>query len=134
MSQKLIRSLYEQRLATWAATKSLQVAWQNIKFTPPPGAHLRAFLLPARTDSQDLAGTHRAYLGVFQVSIMAPHDLGPGAAETLADEIAALFPLNLRLTSSLTVQIVTPCSQGPSIPGDTHYVVPMSFGYRADTI
>lgn len=134
MTQKLIRSLYEQRLAAWAAARSLPVAWQNVSFTPPAsGIYLRAFLLPANTDSLDLEGGHRLYTGVFQVSIVTPNGQGSGAAEQLAADLDAEFPCNLRLTSGLfAVQIVSPCSQGPMIQGDTHFMLPVSFRYRAD--
>lgn len=135
MSQRLIRQLYEQRLATWAAGKPLPVAWQNVALTPPAGTYLRAFLLPADTDSQDMAGDHRAYTGVFQVSIVTPNGQGSGAAEELAEELAALFPMALRLTSgAFAVQIIAPTSIGQQIPGDTHLTLPVWFRYRADTI
>lgn len=135
MSQKLIRQLYEQRLATWAATKSLPVAWQNVPFTPPAGTYLRAFLLPADTDSIDLAGAHRGYAGVFQVNIVAPEGQGSGAADTLADELDELFPNNLPLNSgAFGVQTITPCSAGPAIQDGTRYAIPVWFRYRADTI
>lgn len=135
MSQKLIRQLFEQRLNTWALAKPIQVAWQNMPFTPPAGAFMRAFMLPADTDSQDMASAHRAYTGVFQVSIEAPNGQGSGSAETLAAEIDALFPNGLRLTSgAFAVQVISPCSIGPAIQGETRYLLPVWFRYRADTI
>lgn len=135
MSNKLIRTLYEQRLAAWAATKPLPVAWQNVPFTAPAGTYLEAFLLPADTDSLDVAGDHRVYTGVFQVSIVAPKGQGSEPAETLGEEIAALFPNNLLLSSgTFAVQSISPCSIGPAIQGGTHYTVPAWFRYRADTI
>lgn len=146
MSQKIIRSLYESRLAAWAAARSpaLPIAYQNLEFPgknpdgsqkPMPATYLRAFLLPAETDSLDLAGDHRLYQGLFQVSIVAPTDKGAGAAEQIVNELVALFPLNLRLTKDgLTVQVITPASQGPSIQESISYMVPVSFRYRADAI
>lgn len=135
MSSKIIRSLYEQRLAAWAAARSLPVAWQNVPFTPPSsGLYLRAFLLPATTDSLDLEGVHRLYTGVFQVSIVAQSGQGSGAVEQLATDLAAEFPLNLRLASGeFAVQIIAPCSQGPAIQDGSSYLIPVSFRYRADT-
>lgn len=136
MSNRLIRSMYEQRLAAWASARSLPVAWQNVQFTPPAsGIYLRAFLLPADTDSLDLEGAHRLYAGIFQVSIVAPSGHGSGAAEQLAADLDAEFPCNLRLTSgSFAAQIISPCSQGPAIQGDTHLMLPVSFRYRADAV
>ena len=137
MSQTLIRRAYEGRLATWAAARSpaLQVAWENQPFTPTTGAtYLRAYVLPAMTDAPDLAGALRTYRGVFQVSVCCPINTGPGVAAGIADELAALFVVNARLTSGgLTVQQITPWSIAPALPSDTNYIVPVSFQYRADT-
>jgi len=135
VSQKSIRALIEQRLATWAATKSLPVAWQNVAFTPPAGTYLRAFLLPAETDSPDLQGVMRTYAGVYQVSIALPEGQGSGAGETLAGEIDALFPLDLRLNDgAVTVQMISPASIGPAIQDGSRYTLPVSFRYRCDTV
>lgn len=139
MSQDRIRYLLETRLANWAAARSpaLTVAWQNHPFTPPSGMYLRAFLLPATTGSDDLQGAHRRYLGVYQVSIVAPPGNGPGAAELVANEIGAIFPVNLALSivsPAFTVNVMTPCSIAKAIQESDRYVVPVSFRYRADTI
>ncbi len=138
MSHKRVRQLLESRLATWAAARSpaLLIAWENQPFTPPAGTYLRAFLLPAQTDSQTLDGVHRLYTGVFQVSVIAPDSTGPGATEGIADEIAALFPNNLRLTiasPAFVVQLVSPMSQTQGIQTPDRYTVPVSAQYRADT-
>jgi hypothetical protein len=102
---------------------------------PPAGQYLRFNLLKAPTDSADLAGAHREYSGVCQISVFVPKGKGPTEAETLAADIAELFPLNDRLTSgSFALQITSPCSEGPPINEDTHFMLPVSFTYRADTI
>lgn len=139
MSEKIIRSVYEARLSTWAAARSpvLKVAFENVKFTPPAdgSTYLRCFLLPANTDSQDLQGVHEAFLGLFQVNIVAKADAGMGEAKGIADELRTLFPNNLRLTKSgLTVQSMTPCSQGPTQQDTNTVTVPVWFNYRADVI
>lgn len=135
MSQKLIRSLLQGRLNTFAAARSIPVAWENVAFTPPAGQYMRFNLLKAPTDSADLAGAHREYSGVCQISVFVSKGKGPTEAETLAADIAELFPLNDWLTSgSFAMQITSPCSEGPSITGDTHFMLPVSFTYRADTI
>ena len=135
MSQKLIRAAYEGRLKTWADARGtpLTVAWENRPFTKPAGAYLKAFLLPATTDAPDLAGALRTYRGVFQVSVVAPINTGPGAAMGIADELAALFVVNARLTNTVTVQQITPCSIAPALQTESEYIVPVSFTYRCDT-
>lgn len=139
MSEKIIRSIYEARLATWAAAHSpvLKVAYENVDFMPPSdgSTYLRCFLLPANTDSQDLQGVHEVFKGVFQVNIVAKAGSGMGAAKGIADELRTLFPNNLRLTKSgLTVQSMTPCSQGPTQQDTNTVTVPVWFNYRADVI
>ena len=136
MSQKIIRSLFESRLATWAAGQLLPVEYQNVPFDPKgKTTYLRAYQLPAETSSGDLAGDHRLFTGVFQVSIVAQLAKGTGSASAIADAIAAQFPLNLRLTSGgVTVQIISPASEGPAVVDPLSLIVPVSFRYRADTI
>lgn len=139
MSQDRVRYLLETRLANWAAARNpvLQVAWQNHPFTPPSGTYLRAFMLPATTWSNDLAGAHRRYSGVFQISIVAQSGAGSGAAESIANELETLFPLNLSLTiasPAFRAFIITPVTIAPAIQEGDRHTLPVSFRYRADTI
>jgi hypothetical protein len=137
MSHKIIRSLLESRLGAWASARTpvLRIAYQNVSFTPVDDeTYLRAFLLPAGTESNDLAGAHRLYTGVFQITIVTPAGNGPSGAESIADELAALYPLNDRLIrNSLTALIMTPVEPGPEQTEDTAFTLPVSFQYRADT-
>lgn len=137
MSQKKCRAIYEARLATWAAARSpaLRVAYQNAPFTPATGeTFLRVHQIPAATQSADLAGTLRTWLGLIQIDIMAPINAGSGAALGIADELGALFVHNARLsTTGLTVQQTAPVSVGPALQDEAHFQVPASFSYRADT-
>lgn len=115
----------------------LPVAWQNAPFDPPAdgGVYLRAFLLPATTDSEDLEGAHRSYVGMFQVSIVTASGIGTTLSNAIADELVALFPNNLLIVKSgLSVYVRTPCSTAPLIADDTTSTTPVSFSYRADTI
>jgi len=138
MSDKIIRSLFEGRLRTWATARvpALPIAFEDVAFTPPADGspYLRPFLLPANTTSEDLEGKHTAYRGVFQVSIVTKAGNGRGAAEGIADEIAALFPNNLALTkTTFTVYVRSPMATASAQQGDTTTSLPLSFQYRADT-
>lgn len=135
MSQAAIRAAFESRLASFAATNGYTVTWENVATNEPEGLYLRANLLPAPTRSDDLAGDHRAYRGVFQVLIVAPLGNGAGAAGAVADDLAAEFPVALRLTAGgLTVVIVQPTSAAPALQTESRYTVPVSIYYRADTL
>lgn len=135
MSHRTIRSLFEVRLSAWATSKGLRIGYQNASFKPKVGeTALLAFTIPAGVASNDLAGAHRMYTGTFQVTILVPNGSGPGGAEALAEELAEVFKLNDRLTrDGLTVLVMTPPEPGPGQNEDTHYAVPVSFIYRADS-
>ena len=136
MSNKKCRQAIEARLNTWAAARSpaLQIAWENKPFTAPTGTYLRATLLPADTGSDDLAGAHRRYMGVYQIDVMAPISTGPGAAEGIVDELATLFPLNLQITvTGLMLQVISPVTAAHGAQDADRYVLPVWFSYRADT-
>jgi len=137
MSNAKVRAGFETRLSAWALAQAppIPIAYENKTFTPPAAArYIRAFLLPAQTASDDMDGDHRAYVGVFQASLYMPVGVGAGSSEALAEAICALFPKQTEIVSSgLTIWLTRPMSIGPSLPGTTHYMVPISCSYRADT-
>ncbi len=135
MSHKIIRSLFEMRLAAWAAEHGLRVAYQAVSFTPEPDeTYLSAFTLPAGTNTDTLAGDHRVYTGVFQINVVTPVGNGTGDAEGLVDKLGDLFPAFLRLKrDDFEVMVLTPVEPGPPITGDTTQTVSASFQYRSDT-
>jgi hypothetical protein len=133
MSHLAVRLLYQQRLAIWAAEKSLRVAYQGVAFAPEDEeTYLAAFLMPAGTDTETLQGDDRVYTGVFQVSVVAPAGNGTGDAEGLVNALDELFPAFLRLKQGdVEVLVLTPVEQGPLIIGDAFQTIPASFQYRA---
>ena len=137
MSNAIIRRIYETRLKTWAdaQTPVLKIAFENVGFMPASMAFLRGFLLPANTDSQDLQGLHREYLGLYQIDVVRPAGEGAGAAEAIVAQLEALFPLNLRLSlSGLTVQITRPLAVSAAVVDPDRYAIPCRVTYRADLI
>lgn len=137
MSKRQIRAAFESKLNTWAAGKSpaIPVAWENVNFTPPFYPYVRAFMLPADTDSLDLEGKHRSYIGIFQVNIIGETGKGPAQVERLAEELAALFPLNLRMpVADGEVLVSSPMNEGPAASEDGAFTLPVWWRYRMDTI
>ena len=135
MSDKTIRAALEGRLATWAATQSLTVQYQNVPINQPTTTYLRAWFMPANRGSKDLAGLHVLYAGIFQIDVVGVENVGTGAVATIVENIAAQFPNNLLIVKSgLTIQITAPPSPktGEYEPG--RYVVKVSIPYRCDTI
>ena len=135
MSQQRIRAAFESRLATWAASKALPVVWQNVGAGNMTGDHLRAYLLPAQTLSMDIAGEHRGYRGVFQVSIFTKPGIGANRAESLARELDELFPVAERILSAgVTVQIMTPMATRPAVSETDWFHLPVDCRYAADEV
>jgi hypothetical protein len=138
MSNKIIRKLLDQRLETYAEIKDYPVATENNHFDPianaVEGKYLESFLLPANTVSDDLAGAHRGYRGVYQIDICVRKGTGTGIAETVMDELAALFPVNLRLTdtSGLVVQVMTPVRAPAGRLTGNGWLLSTSFTYRSE--
>ena len=135
MSDKTIRAALEGRLATWAATQSLTVQYQNVPISQPATTYLRAWFIPAIRGSKDLAGLHTLYAGIFQIDVVGVENVGTGAVATIVEAIAAQFPNNLSLSSGgLTIRLVGHASPkvGEYEPG--RYVVKVSIPYRCDTI
>lgn len=139
-----IRQLLESRLLTWAEANDIRVAFQGQSFTPPvlsPSnpdgyTHIRNFLLPASTGSDDLAGAHRVYRGVCANNIITAKGGGAARSGMIAGMLADIFTLNLRLAANdgFTVQIVTPLSEAQLIEGDVDDTLPTSFQYEAHEI
>ncbi|MGA5718114.1 phage tail terminator-like protein [Pseudomonas atacamensis] len=137
MSHNIIAAAFESRLLTWAKarTKPIKVVAENETYTPVTGeTYLRAFTLPALTASNTLGGDHRVYTGVFQVNIVTPSGKYRTEASGVVDELAALFPLNLRIPrDGLVALVMTPVAPGPGIPDGNTFTVSASFQYRSDT-
>lgn len=138
MSDRIIRSLFEGRLKAWASARTpvLPIAYEDVTFTPPANGapYLKIFLLPGKTDSEDLEGKHTSYRGVLQISVVTKSGEGRGAAGLIADEISALYPNNMALTKAeFTVFIRSSMATAAAVQGDTTSSMPLSFQYRADT-
>lgn len=136
MMQSQIRAALEIRLDAFAKEEELPIAWEGRAFKPVAGqSHLRAFVMPATSDSNDLAGQHRLYRGVFQVDLVMVSGAGMGDIERKAAQIIAHFPKNLRLAvADRFVQLISVMSMGPKLPQDGFVAVPLTSYYRMDVI
>lgn len=133
MSQTIIRAGFETRLKTWAdaRTPAIPIAWENVPFTPPAGRYVRAFLLPARTQSVTLAKTDREYKGIFQVSFCMPLGTGAGTFESLLSSLDSAFSVVFTQTF-VDIYLLSPFSAAPAIQEADRYVIPVSAEYQAN--
>jgi hypothetical protein len=137
VSDKLIRKTLETVLKTWADARSpaLPVAFENVPFTPPAGAYLACYMLPADNQIDDMQGTHIRFVGVFQINVYVPINQGAGAALGIADELRTLFPAySVKTNGSTDVWIDSAVRVGRGDSLENRYMIPVSFQYRSDTI
>lgn len=138
MTQARIRRAFETAIKAFADAQSppLAIAFENVQTSQPDPnvAYLRTFLLPAETESGDVARVNRRWSGVFQVSLVMPAGKGPGPGEALLAALDSAFPLATPLSAGgLTVWIVQPISASPAIPEPDRSVIPCSLRYVADS-
>lgn len=133
MSQQAITQLLETRLSEWAEAQGLQVAFDNIGFSPPDGIYLQSHVMPATTTAIDLSRQAKVFRGVYQINIIAPAGTGKSAGGLIAEQLIQLFPENQEMSDGvLTCFINSVPSAFAGISSDTSYTIPVSMSYRAD--
>lgn len=101
MSLNTIRSAIENRIATeFAASPALQVAYQNVPFTPPNNASWvqasilwgdSAYLTILTSATRGTDGGYDRRNGTLIFNIFCPRGQGPGATLTIAQRCINLF-------------------------------------------
>lgn len=127
----IVRAYFESALTTWASSQSpaIPISYENVPFTKPSsGPYIECFLLPAATVARTTKGDKTREVGIFQVNVWVLEGQGSGPAQSIADSIAALFPL---VPKSGAVSIEKP----PSIERAIYdvsgwYVLPLVIHYR----
>ena len=136
MSDPAIRAALETRLKTWADAQAppVPIAWEDVPYTPTGARYVRAFLLPAETQTPAMTADYRLYAGLMQVSICVPSGQGPGASDALYESLKSSFDYQTKLTATggFTVLINRVPAKGPVMLGDGYRVLPVSIYYRAD--
>ena len=135
MALKEIRQAIETRLATWAATKSIPVGWENVA-EEFDASHIRFFLFPASTQDPSMGAIHQRYRGLARIQYFSDQ-VGTGAKdiEEIGEELVALFPRGTQLVNgSFNILLErTPSQSGIQMESNYCYVV-VEFPYRCDTI
>jgi hypothetical protein len=134
----LIRSALDSRLATLSSPPP--IVYENVQYDPVVGTlFLDVALLPAQTEHPTVTGVVGQELaleqGIYQVTVVAPVNQGPGAAATKAEAVRALFPRGLSLTSGgVQVRVSGRPSVAPALVDADWYRVPVSVPYFAHVV
>lgn len=131
MSESIRRAL-EIRLA--AMTPALDTAYENIPFTPVSGTpYQRANMLPANPDNPSQGGTHYLEIGIFQVSLFYPNDVGSATAQARADAVRVWFKRGTTLThGGINTTVIATPAKAPAFNDGDRYVIPISIRYQAN--
>ncbi|HAV2159511.1 TPA: hypothetical protein JHK28_000141 [Enterobacter cloacae] len=127
-----IAQLFEGRLAEFASSQAISVAWENLPFKPSDDVYLRVFLLPADTGIFDVQGKAAIYRGIFQVNVVSPAGAGVTEARRIAASIAGWFPCDMKISDGKTFAYINgpPTTHAP-IQGDTDFAIPISINYHS---
>jgi len=139
MSLNTIRSHIETRIATeFAAAPALQVAYQNVPFTPPNNASWiqsqiiwgdSAYLTILTTSSRGTGAGFDRRNGVLLFNIFTPRGQGPGAGFTIAQRCIDLFS-RLQLENIIFDPANGPRTSEPAAP-EGFYQAQVSISFEA---
>lgn len=126
MSLQVIEKAFRTRLAAYG----LPVAYQNVEYVRTSDTFLELFILPGQTTSQYLSQDDRSYIGIAQININVPLNIGTGSAYSHAQSIAALYNIYI---SQDTLRIFTqPMYELPAQKNETHFILPIRIPYRCE--
>lgn len=105
MTQRTLRLDVEQRITTWANSKSpvIPVAYENVPFTKPDTTWIEVYIIPSVTSNYTLSTTRKTLRGSIQVNIYTKAGTGTKTSELLTEEIVALFPPTIK-TNTLCIE------------------------------
>ncbi|RTN95724.1 phage tail terminator-like protein [Enterobacter sp. WCHEn090032] len=122
------------RLGRWADAEGIQVAWENVAFTPPANEiYLAVHDMPVTPRTIDLGLRCRTYSGVYQINVVAPAGSGRTDVVALAGRVAGLFPEGQEIKGNgFYCWVNGPPAVFRGIATSVSYTVPVSLNYRAD--
>lgn len=100
--------------------------FDNIESEPPPGDHLRPFVLPANTSTIGIK-TLNQEIGVIQVSVYTEKGKGEIIPANYAQLILDAFPRNTKLTG---LRIDQAGSIAPAFYDGAWHITPVSVPYQ----
>lgn len=127
-TRREIRQAFESTIKTYAVSKGIPVAFENVKFTAPTvdAFYLKTFLLPAPDKNIAMCYGTTNNVGVFQIDIVSPIGVGTKQEEIYLEEISALFPEGQRIGP---VRITRPVSAEAGVHEKDRHCLSLSVFY-----
>jgi len=132
MSYAIISQELEQRLD--ALGPALPTVWENTEYKPSNGtAYQRVSILPATTENPSVGTGYQKEVGIFQVLLYYPENVGRKDVIAKAEAIKAQFPRGWSVTAS-NVRVLIDNSPyiSTAFNSEGWYVMPVSIPFIAD--
>lgn len=108
-----------------------QVAYEQFFFTPTMGTpYARLTLLPSSSAPFSVDGQTAMHRGLFQVDIICPAQAGTALAESLADNVMAVFKTGLRLPAGIDTVKIETSQRHTAIPDAAWISIPVTVNWR----
>ena len=135
MSHGRIRKIFSAVVAEYATQKDIPVSYDNVSFKSGDVDHIETHLIPADTFSDTLGGDHKAFIGMYQMTLVVQYNTGLLKAEQIAEELQNIFQINEMFTDGLgfSVQVTSPITIPEGKQVGVQWRVPCYFEYRSDT-
>lgn len=134
MSQTIIRSKITTALVAWADAHNPQISivreGQSFRKPDDHEIFIELFVIPADTVAKTTDALSKTYVGDVHCNIWSPQSQGAGAAEAVAEEIAALFPIVPKTLLPVSVETF-PSIKKPIVDDSGYRITPVCFSYRA---
>ena len=128
------RQELETRLAAFAASNSLTVAYEGRHFDKPSTAFLECTIVGRNTKNVTTDGERKRERGIFQVNVWYPTGTptsGAGTVEAIAESIIATFPVVPKVGN---VSVEETPNQGSIITDVAGWLVlPVTISYRYES-
>lgn len=134
MSHARVRKIFSALLADYSEQKNIPVSFDNVSATLS-NDHIETHLIPSDTFSDTLGGDHKAFIGMFQMTLVVQYNTGLLKAETITEELQNIFLVNKMFTdtSGFSVQVTSPIKTTEGKQTGVQWRIPCWFDYRADT-
>lgn len=122
-------------VGTGGTVKAELFAWENFPFSikAPRVPYQKVHLLPGRPENFTLGDSHVREVGILQVTLMFPAQLGSGDAVARAELIRTTFPRGATFENGgIVVQIERTPEIMPAYVNDENYMLPVRIYYYAD--
>ena len=129
MTQRTLRKEIEDKVASWAISKNIKIAYENVPFTKPDSTFVELYIIPATTVNPTVDAKRATQYGVIQFNIYCKAGEGTKKSEDLAQELIQLFPV---VPKSGTVSIEQTGSIMAPLYDAQWRVLPVRFRYRQE--